>query len=215
MGLLRLGFLANFLSHPVISGFITASGIQIAAGQLAPVLGIHAHGESFVDLVDIDGAQPRPDQSLYRGDRLRVAGLSLLGAPRPQAPPAPLRARRTDRGHPGEDRPGRGHRRDHRRRLGLRARRARRQDRRHGPQGPAQAHPAAVRAGALDEASRPRAADLHRGLRGVDLGRPDARRQTPPARRPRPGTDRARRCPTSARPSRADFRSPAASRARW
>jgi SulP family sulfate permease len=51
MGLLRLGFLANFLSHPVISGFITASGIQIAAGQLAPVLGIKAHGESFVDLV--------------------------------------------------------------------------------------------------------------------------------------------------------------------
>jgi SulP family sulfate permease len=51
MGLFRLGFLANFLSHPVISGFITASGIQIAAGQLAPVLGIHAEGESFVDLV--------------------------------------------------------------------------------------------------------------------------------------------------------------------
>ena len=51
MGLLRLGFLANFLSHPVISGFITASGIQIAAGQLAPVLGIRAHGESFVDIV--------------------------------------------------------------------------------------------------------------------------------------------------------------------
>ncbi len=51
MGLLRLGFLANFLSHPVISGFITASGIQIAAGQLAPVLGIKAHGESFVDIV--------------------------------------------------------------------------------------------------------------------------------------------------------------------
>lgn len=51
MGLLRLGFLANFLSHPVISGFITASGIQIAAGQLAPVLGIHAEGENLVDLV--------------------------------------------------------------------------------------------------------------------------------------------------------------------
>jgi SulP family sulfate permease len=51
MGLLRLGFLANFLSHPVISGFITASGIQIAAGQFAPMLGIHAEGESFVDLL--------------------------------------------------------------------------------------------------------------------------------------------------------------------
>jgi SulP family sulfate permease len=51
LGLLRLGFLANFLSHPVIAGFITASGIQIAAGQLAPVLGIHAEGESFLELV--------------------------------------------------------------------------------------------------------------------------------------------------------------------
>ena len=51
LGLLKLGFLANFLSHPVISGFITASGIQIAVGQLAPVLGIHADGESFLDLV--------------------------------------------------------------------------------------------------------------------------------------------------------------------
>jgi SulP family sulfate permease len=51
MGFLKLGFLANFLSHPVIAGFITASGLQIAAGQLAPVLGIHAEGESFVDIV--------------------------------------------------------------------------------------------------------------------------------------------------------------------
>ena len=51
MGLLRLGFLANFLSHPVIAGFITASGIQIATGQLAPVLGIHAHGHSFVEII--------------------------------------------------------------------------------------------------------------------------------------------------------------------
>lgn len=50
MGFLRLGFLANFLSHPIISGFITASAIQIAAGQLAPVLGINAHGETFVSI---------------------------------------------------------------------------------------------------------------------------------------------------------------------
>ena len=50
MGFLKLGFLANFLSHPVIAGFITASGIQIAAGQLGPVLGIHAEGESFFEI---------------------------------------------------------------------------------------------------------------------------------------------------------------------
>jgi len=51
MGFLKLGFLANFLSHPVIAGFITASGLQIAAGQLAPVLGIHAEGENFLSII--------------------------------------------------------------------------------------------------------------------------------------------------------------------
>ena len=49
MGLLRLGFLANFLSHPVISGFITASGIQIAVSQLGPVLGINAGGHNMLE----------------------------------------------------------------------------------------------------------------------------------------------------------------------
>ena len=43
---------------------------------------------------DLACAQPRQDQSLHRGDRPRFACLSLLGAPRPQAPPAPRRARR-------------------------------------------------------------------------------------------------------------------------
>ena len=38
MGLARLGFLANFLSHPVIAGFITASGILIATSQLKHIL---------------------------------------------------------------------------------------------------------------------------------------------------------------------------------
>ena len=51
MGLLRLGFLANFLSHPVISGFITASGIQIAAGQVAPLLGIRADGHDLPEVL--------------------------------------------------------------------------------------------------------------------------------------------------------------------
>jgi SulP family sulfate permease len=46
-GLLRLGFLANFLSHPVIAGFITASGIIIAASQLKHMLGISASGHNL------------------------------------------------------------------------------------------------------------------------------------------------------------------------
>ncbi len=51
MGVLRLGFLTNFLSHPVISGFITASALLIAAGQLKVILGIKAEGRNFFELV--------------------------------------------------------------------------------------------------------------------------------------------------------------------
>ncbi len=47
MGWLRLGFLASFLSHPVISGFITASALLIAAGQLPVVLGLKVEGADF------------------------------------------------------------------------------------------------------------------------------------------------------------------------
>lgn len=50
LGLLRLGFLANFLSHPVISGFITASGILIAASQLKHLLGLEAHGHTLPEI---------------------------------------------------------------------------------------------------------------------------------------------------------------------
>jgi len=51
MGVLRLGFLANFLSHPVISGFITAAAVQISAGQVGPLLGIRSKGENLLDIL--------------------------------------------------------------------------------------------------------------------------------------------------------------------
>ena len=51
MGVLRLGFLANFLSHPVIAGFITASGIIIATSQLKHIFGVKAEGHNFIELV--------------------------------------------------------------------------------------------------------------------------------------------------------------------
>jgi len=51
MGLLRLGFIANFLSHPVISGFISASGLLIAASQLKTLMGVKAEGHSFLALL--------------------------------------------------------------------------------------------------------------------------------------------------------------------
>lgn len=51
MGVFRLGFLANFLSHPVIAGFITASGILIAASQLKHILGVPASGHTLVEII--------------------------------------------------------------------------------------------------------------------------------------------------------------------
>ena len=51
MGLLRLGFIANFLSHPVIAGFITASGILIATGQVKHILGVKASGQTLPEMV--------------------------------------------------------------------------------------------------------------------------------------------------------------------
>jgi SulP family sulfate permease len=51
LGLLRLGFLANLLSHPVISGFITASGILIATSQLKHILGIRGEGETWPEML--------------------------------------------------------------------------------------------------------------------------------------------------------------------
>lgn len=43
-GALRLGFLAYFLSHPVISGFISGSAVLIAVGQIKHILGVKVAG---------------------------------------------------------------------------------------------------------------------------------------------------------------------------
>ncbi|SIS75935.1 sulfate permease, SulP family [Roseivivax lentus] len=51
LGIFRLGFIANFLSHPVIAGFITASGILIATSQLKHILGIEAHGHTLPEMI--------------------------------------------------------------------------------------------------------------------------------------------------------------------
>ena len=51
MGIFRLGFIANFLSHPVISGFITASGLIIATSQVGGLLGISSTGHAMPELL--------------------------------------------------------------------------------------------------------------------------------------------------------------------
>lgn len=51
--LVRLGFLANFLSRTVLVGFLTGVGIQVASGQLTGMLGVSVAGShpvaTFID----------------------------------------------------------------------------------------------------------------------------------------------------------------------
>ncbi|TNE49096.1 MAG: solute carrier 26 family protein [Deltaproteobacteria bacterium] len=48
MGLIRLGFLVNFLSHPVISGFTSAAALIIGLSQLKHLLGVDIHRSPYV-----------------------------------------------------------------------------------------------------------------------------------------------------------------------
>ncbi|NKW90939.1 sulfate permease [Rhodobacteraceae bacterium R_SAG9] len=76
IGLLRLGFLANFLSHPVIAGFITASGMLIATSQLKHILGVTAHGHTLPELLGSLLAH-LPETNLYTAT-LGAAALTFL-----------------------------------------------------------------------------------------------------------------------------------------
>lgn len=51
LGVLRLGVLAHFLSHPVLHGFVSASGILIAASQLKHLLGVPLNGTTLPALL--------------------------------------------------------------------------------------------------------------------------------------------------------------------
>ena len=48
-GALRLGFVADFISQPVLAGFKAGTGLLIAVGQLGKVLGIEQSGDSFFE----------------------------------------------------------------------------------------------------------------------------------------------------------------------
>ena len=51
LGLLRFGFLANFLSHAVVSAFITASALIIALSQMRHILGVNAGGDNLLEIL--------------------------------------------------------------------------------------------------------------------------------------------------------------------
>jgi len=47
-GFFRLGFLTNFISFPVVTGFIAASAIIIASSQFGSILGLDIHSDGFL-----------------------------------------------------------------------------------------------------------------------------------------------------------------------
>ncbi|MGI9217028.1 MAG: SulP family inorganic anion transporter [Hydrogenophaga sp.] len=86
MGGLRMGFMASFLSQPVLSGFITASGLLIAMSQLKHVLGTPVAGDGLPSF--LHSVAQHLDQIHGLTLAVGVSALALLWATRRWLRPA-------------------------------------------------------------------------------------------------------------------------------
>ena len=191
MGLLKLGFLANFLSHPVDRGLHHRIGCpdRRQPAQAHPRRR-GAWSQPARDALDAGREHPgrEPDNA---GDRRDRDGIPVLGPQGAEALPDRARDEAQGRRHHAEGRPGGRRRRHDARRLGPRPRGSRRGHRGRGSAVPAAVHHAWPVARPRLGAVHPGAADLDHRLRGIDFRRADACGQETPAHRPRPGTDRS------------------------
>jgi len=116
MGLLRMGFIANFLSHPVIAGFITASGILIAISQLRHILGVPAEGHTLPGMLQSLAAHagavaqnlppltmPALDPDLIRALALPALLISVIGFVESISVAQTLAARKRQRIEPDQE----------------------------------------------------------------------------------------------------------------
>jgi SulP family sulfate permease len=90
-GLLRLGFMADFISAPVLAGFKAGTGLLIAAGQLGKVLGVPQEGDSF--FAKLGSALSHLDQISWPTVVLAAGSILILLALRrwgPRSLPGPL-----------------------------------------------------------------------------------------------------------------------------
>src|SRR5262249_30438800 len=88
--LLRLGFVANFISEPVLVGFQAGIGIVIVVDQLPKILGIHiSKGSLLHNVHTIALGLPHASIPTLLLGALTIAGLGVLKKFRPQWP-APL-----------------------------------------------------------------------------------------------------------------------------
>ena len=80
--LIKLGFIADFLSRTVLIGFLTGVGIQVAIGQLAGLIGVPTpKGGSITKLVDTVKAIPDTSMATFAvslGVIVTIVGLKLI-----------------------------------------------------------------------------------------------------------------------------------------
>jgi sulfate permease, SulP family len=86
-GLLRLGFLADFISSPVLAGFKAGMGLVIAASQLGKVLGVPVEGDGF--FAKVWSALRQLGDANPATVALALGGLAVLLALRRWAPKVP------------------------------------------------------------------------------------------------------------------------------
>ena len=88
LGLLKMGFLTNFISHPVLSGFIYASAVIIAISQVEQLLGIKISSEKSTPGMMLEIGQRLTEAHLLTLTigALSVAGIVLLGRFAPRLP---------------------------------------------------------------------------------------------------------------------------------
>jgi SulP family sulfate permease len=89
-GLLRMGFLVNFLSRPVISGFTSAAAIIIGLSQLKHLLGTDIEGSNQVHILLANAAKTLSDTNLTTlaiglGAILLIRGLKRVNPKIPAA----------------------------------------------------------------------------------------------------------------------------------
>jgi sulfate permease, SulP family len=84
---LKLGFIADFLSRTVLVGFLTGVGFQIGIGVLGEMLGLEVHSRrTIVQLGQVLRELPRVNLPSLGLSALVVAGVLLLGRFAPRVP---------------------------------------------------------------------------------------------------------------------------------
>jgi SulP family sulfate permease len=91
LGIFRLGFLVNFLSHPVISGFTSAAALIIGFSQLKYLMGVDLERSQFLHEILWGAVQQIPEVNLYTF-ALGVLGMVIMVGTKKISPsiPAPL-----------------------------------------------------------------------------------------------------------------------------